>query len=81
MPVTRLGEQQPVVCRLCNKSYRQHNSFFKHLWEHHPYWKMIHRRFRLSKHGQTLLMQSAEVLLSFRKPHVYGSIPTIKSTI
>jgi len=31
VPVVVDGEQQPVKCTHCSKTYRQHNSYFKHL--------------------------------------------------
>mmetsp|Transcript_5132 Transcript_5132/g.15659 ORF Transcript_5132/g.15659 Transcript_5132/m.15659 type:complete len:112 (+) Transcript_5132:289-624(+) len=77
-PVVVNGEQQPVQCGSCKKKYRQHNSYYKHLYEHHPFWNHVASEFQLSKHGQVMLMQSAEVLLSFKKPDVYGDIPPVR---
>lgn len=71
-PVVDDGEQQPVRCSLCKKQYQQHNSFYKHLYEHHPFWGNVANSLGLSKHAQVMVMQSAEVLLSFKKPGIYG---------
>lgn len=78
VPVVENGEQQPVQCQHCFKKYRQHNSYFKHLYEHHPFWSDVASEYQLSKHGQVMLMQTAEVLLSFREPDVYGTIPSVR---
>lgn len=77
-PIVENGEQQPVKCCLCHKQYQQHNSFYKHLYEHHPFWPTVSSKYQLSKHQQVLLMQTAEVLLSFKKPNVYGRIPAVR---
>lgn len=72
------GEQQPVECCMCGKQYSQHNSYFKHLYEHHPSWTSVSRRFRLSKHQQVIMMQSAQALLSFKRPNNPLAIPCIR---
>jgi uncharacterized C2H2 Zn-finger protein len=77
-PQVENGEQQPVQCTHCSKKYRQHNSYYKHLYEHHPFWTDVAIEFALSKHGQVMLMQTAEVLLSFKAPEVYGVIPPVR---
>ena len=74
VPIVELGEQQPVKCGLCSKRYQQHNSFYKHMYEHHPFWGTVSHDLGLSKHAQVMMMQSAEVLLSFKKPKVYGDL-------
>jgi hypothetical protein len=42
----------PTFCPHCHKEYRQNNSFFKHLYEHHPAWQLIAKEFNVSKHQQ-----------------------------
>lgn len=78
IPVVVDGEQQPVKCTHCHKTYRQHNSYFKHLYEHHPFWENVSTEFNLSKHSQVMLMQTAEVLLSLKRPQAYGDIPRVR---
>ena len=78
VPVVVDGEQQPVKCTHCHKTYRQHNSYFKHLYEHHPFWEDVSTEFNLSKHSQVMLMQTAEVLLSLKRPQAYGDIPRVR---
>jgi len=68
----------PCPCPHCGKEYRQNNSLYKHLYEHHPYWQEVAKTFNLSKHQQVMLMQSAEVLLSFKRPDSYAQIPPVR---
>lgn len=58
-------------CKRCGKEYRQNNSLYKHLYEHHPGWNGVSKHYNLSKHQQVMMMQGAEVLLSFRQPERY----------
>lgn len=68
----------PTFCPHCNKEYRQNNSFFKHLYEHHPFWQSVAKEHNISKHQQVMLMQTAELLLSLRYPQTYGRNPLVK---
>ena len=65
-------------CPHCSKSYRQNNSFYKHLYEHHPQWGNVSTSLGLSKHQQVMLMQTADMLLSFRKPEEYAIHPFVR---
>jgi uncharacterized C2H2 Zn-finger protein len=65
-------------CPQCGKSYRQNNSFYKHLYEHHSKWDYVSETFNLSKHQQVMMMQGAELLLSLHRPLTYGLHPLVR---
>eukprot|EP00049_Salpingoeca_infusionum_P014196 m.264579 g.264579 ORF g.264579 m.264579 type:complete len:336 (+) comp15618_c0_seq8:659-1666(+) len=65
-------------CPYCHKSYRQNNSFYKHLYEHHPQWSTVSKTYSLSKHQQVMMMQTAELLLSLRNPEKHGVQPLVR---
>ena len=65
-------------CPQCGKSYRQNNSFYKHLYEHHAKWDYVSETFNLSKHQQVMMMQGAELLLSLHQPLTQGLHPLVR---
>lgn len=65
-------------CPHCKKSYRQNNSFYKHLYEHHPQWCHVSEQFGLSKHKQVMLMQAVDLLLSIKRPDEYAIHPLVR---
>jgi len=67
-----------TACPHCSKSYRQNNSFYKHLYEHHPQWCHVSEAFGLSKHKQVMLMQAVDLLLAIRQPDQYAIHPLVR---
>lgn len=65
-------------CPQCGKSYRQNNSFYKHLYEHHAHWQTVADTLKVSKHQQVMMMQTAELLLSLSHPLSYGLHPLVR---
>lgn len=65
-------------CPHCNKVYRQNNSLFKHLYEHHSEWGAVSKSLNTSKHQQVQMMQTAELLLSLRAPITHGLQPLVR---
>eukprot|EP00730_Choanoeca_flexa_P004916 TRINITY_DN11841_c0_g1_i1.p2 TRINITY_DN11841_c0_g1~~TRINITY_DN11841_c0_g1_i1.p2 ORF type:complete len:264 (+),score=58.99 TRINITY_DN11841_c0_g1_i1:492-1283(+) len=65
-------------CPHCNKTYRQNNSLFKHLYEHHPHWEQISDMYNFTKHSKVQIMQTAEFLLSLKSPTRHGLQPLVR---
>ena len=63
-----------VVCEYCEKKFSQYNSYLKHRYKHHPFWN---NNCLYSDHEQALLIQSAELLLSLKRPEVYATNPLV----
>eukprot|EP00045_Choanoeca_perplexa_P001497 m.19971 g.19971 ORF g.19971 m.19971 type:complete len:237 (+) comp10982_c0_seq1:445-1155(+) len=65
-------------CPHCNKTYRQNNSLFKHLYEHHPHWQNVSEQYNFTKHSKVQIMQTAELLLSLKAPTQHGLQPLVR---
>jgi uncharacterized C2H2 Zn-finger protein len=65
-------------CPHCNKTYRQNNSLFKHLYEHHPHWQHVSEQYNFTKHSKVEIMQTAELLLSLKAPTIHGLQPLVR---
>ena len=65
-------------CPHCNKTYRQNNSLFKHLYEHHPHWQHVSEQYNFTKHSKVQIMQTAELLLSLKSPTLHGLQPLVR---
>ena len=74
------GMQREAACTSCGKRFKQHNSYAKHMYEHHPYWRTAVEGMLPgeSKHATAALLQCASVLYSLRRPAAAGGMPTVR---